>query len=64
MASATSDTVEFLPPPASMQVVVDIGAATHPGCVRSNNEDSFIVARACRSLETLQTNLPPGDIPI
>jgi protein phosphatase len=43
---------------------VDIGAATHQGCVRENNEDAFLVARACRTLETLQTNLPTGTIPV
>jgi protein phosphatase len=46
-----------------MQVAVDLGAATHPGLVRPNNEDSYLVARADRSLETLLTNLPLGEIP-
>ena len=32
-------------------------AKTHVGLVRSNNEDSYLVVRACRSLETLRTNL-------
>src|SRR5262245_28615689 len=64
MPSAESDTVIFQRPPASMQVVVNIGAATHPGCVRENNEDAFVVARACRTLEVLQTSLPPGVIPV
>ena len=47
----------------SMQVAVDLGAATHAGLVRPNNEDSFLVSRADRSLETLLTNLPLGEIP-
>jgi protein phosphatase len=46
-----------------MQVAVDLGAATHRGLVRENNEDSFLVARADRSLEMLLTNLPPGEVP-
>jgi serine/threonine protein phosphatase PrpC len=48
---------------ASMQVAVDLGAATHPGLVRPNNEDSYLVSRADRSLETLLTNLPAGEVP-
>jgi protein phosphatase len=46
-----------------MQVAVDLGAATHQGLVRENNEDSYLVARADRSLQTLLTNLPAGEIP-
>jgi PPM family protein phosphatase len=48
---------------ASMQVAVDLGAATHPGLVRPNNEDSYLVSRAHRSLETLLTNLSAGEVP-
>jgi serine/threonine protein phosphatase PrpC len=50
-------------PPHSMQVAVDLGAATHAGLVRPNNEDSYLVSRAERSLETLLTNLPAGSVP-
>ena len=49
--------------PASMQIAVDLGAATHPGLARPNNEDGYLVSRAHRSLETLLTNLPAGEIP-
>ena len=49
--------------PASMEVMVDLGAATHAGLVRPNNEDSYLVSRAERSLETLLTSLPAGNIP-
>jgi protein phosphatase len=49
--------------PDSMQVAVDLGAATHAGLVRPNNEDSYLVALAHRSLETLLTNLPAGKVP-
>lgn len=73
MASADSDTVDMpglpvaggsaRPQPASIQVSVDLGAATHAGLVRPNNEDSFLVSRADRSLETLLTNLPTKEVP-
>jgi len=46
-----------------MQVSVDLGAATHAGLVRANNEDSYLISRAERSLQALLTNLPAGDIP-
>ena len=58
-----SETVIIPVEPASMQVTVDLGAATHPGRIRTNNEDSYLVARAGRSFETLLTNLHPGEIP-
>ena len=42
---------------------VDVGALTHVGHVRTNNEDHFLVARATRALETMLTSLPAGDVP-
>ena len=36
---------------------VDLGALSHPGHVRENNEDSYLVMRFGRSLENLMTNL-------
>jgi len=36
---------------------VDLGAISHPGHVRENNEDSYLVMRFGRSLERLSTNL-------
>src|SRR5262249_46451007 len=44
-------------------VKVDLGALTHPGRVRPNNEDHFLAARFGRSLLTLRTNLPAGAVP-
>lgn len=71
--SIESDTVEYIEPPAlehgtrfwppTARVAVELGAATHLGKVRRNNEDSYLVARAERSLEVLFTNLPSGDVP-
>jgi protein phosphatase len=51
------------PPPPSAPVRVDLGALSHPGKVRPNNEDFYIVGRTARSLETLLTNLPAGEVP-
>jgi len=63
MSFNDSETVLIPAEPTTMQVTVDLGAATHPGRVRENNEDSYLVARASRSFETLMTNLGPGEIP-
>src|SRR5262249_24172064 len=35
-------------------------ALSHPGIVRSKNEDIYLVARFVRSLQTVHTNVPPG----
>jgi PPM family protein phosphatase len=47
----------------SASVWVDFGAQSHQGHVRANNEDHFLVARFERILETLLSNLSPGDVP-
>jgi protein phosphatase len=47
----------------SALVEVDLGALSDPGKVRPNNEDHFLVARFDRSMQTLLTNLPPGNVP-
>jgi PPM family protein phosphatase len=36
---------------------VDLGAVSHPGHVRENNEDSYLVMRFGRSLENVMTNV-------
>jgi protein phosphatase len=51
------------PRPASRLVEVDLAALSHPGKVRANNEDNFLVVRFGRFLETLLTSLPEGDVP-
>ena len=38
---------------------VDLGAISHQGHVRANNEDSYLVMRFGRSLENLLTNIDP-----
>src|SRR5262245_24698236 len=70
MSTADSDTVivntglQARSQPASVKVTVDCGAATHPGRVRHNNEDCYLIAGASRSLETVATNLKAGDTPL
>ena len=51
------------PEPYSALIRVDLAGRSHPGLVRGNNEDHFLVCRFGRFLETLQTNLPPDAVP-
>jgi protein phosphatase len=44
-------------------LTIEVAAASHPGRVRSNNEDHYLVARLGRSLELVATNLPDGELP-
>ena len=39
---------------------VDLGAISHQGHIRENNEDSYLVMRFGRSLENLMTNIDPA----
>src|SRR5688572_26343185 len=47
----------------SSLVHVDVGGLSHPGKVRARNEDHFLVTRVGRYLETVLSNLPPGEVP-
>jgi protein phosphatase len=58
--SRITDTADFLP---LADLRVDFGALSHPGKVRPNNEDHYLVARFDRTMKTLLTNLPEGQIP-
>jgi protein phosphatase len=49
--------------PFSSPIRVDVSALTHPGRVRTNNEDQFFVTKATRALDTMLTSLPAGDVP-
>src|SRR5262249_23228183 len=51
------------PRPWSSRVRVEIGALSHPGHVRPQNEDHFLTVCFGRSLATLQTNLAEGQVP-
>src|SRR5580765_4255825 len=44
-------------------VELELGALSHPGLARPNNEDCFLVARLDRGMKTLLTNVPPGSVP-
>ena len=51
------------PAGASSLVELDLAALSHPGKVRQHNEDHFLAARFDRSMRTLLTNLPEGEVP-
>ena len=42
----------------SSHVLVDLAGLSHPGRVRENNEDHFLISRMGRFLEVEQTNIP------
>src|SRR5438309_2133295 len=72
MTSNPADTQEFEAPappgrrppgPLSSLVQIDVAGLSHPGKVRPNNEDHFLVVRFGRFLEPLATNLPAGQVP-
>jgi len=44
-------------------IKVDMGALSHVGKVRKNNEDHYLVARLGRVIEPLFSNLPDEDLP-
>jgi PPM family protein phosphatase len=46
----------------SALIQVDVSALSHTGHHRDNNEDHFLVSKASRSLQTITTSLPDGDI--
>jgi serine/threonine protein phosphatase PrpC len=49
--------------PESTTVRADFGAVSHPGKVRNQNEDHFLVFRLGRNQETLLTNIPADQLP-
>ena len=51
------------PKPFSSLVRIDFGALSHVGKVRTNNEDHFRIARTSRTMQTVLSNLPPGEVP-
>lgn len=48
---------------ASSAVEVDLAGLTHPGSVRENNEDHFLIARFDRAMRLIATNVPDGQVP-
>jgi PPM family protein phosphatase len=59
----TRSTASVSTEPASSLVRLEVSALSHTGHHRANNEDHFLVAKASRSLQTLTTSLPDGDVP-
>jgi protein phosphatase len=51
------------PAGASCQVRVDLGALSHPGKVRPNNEDHYLVVELDRAMRVLLSNLPADLVP-
>jgi protein phosphatase len=51
------------PHTVSASVRIDAGALSHPGKVRPNNEDHYLVLRYGRTITTWLTNLPDGQVP-
>jgi protein phosphatase len=51
------------PEPYSARVGVDLAGRSHPGKVRPNNEDHFLISRFGRFLEAVDTNLPADAVP-
>jgi serine/threonine protein phosphatase PrpC len=58
-----AETIEPLPRPYAAPLQIDAAGLSDPGKLRSNNQDHFLVARVGRSLDTLMTSLPDGEIP-
>ena len=58
-------TILILPagPRRPVSTRVEFGGVTHPGKVRPNNEDQYLIARLCKSVQVLDTSLPPEDDP-
>jgi protein phosphatase len=52
-----------LPAPYSSLVAVDFGGATHPGKVRSHNEDAYLVFSTGRSWQRVITSMPEAELP-
>jgi PPM family protein phosphatase len=50
-------------PSLSSRIRVDVSGLSHTGHHRANNEDHFFVAKAARTLQTISTSLPAGDVP-
>jgi len=59
---AQTDALEIRRPVPSARVQVDVKGLSHPGKVRPTNEDHFLIARCDRTMQLLETNLPPGEV--
>ena len=70
--ASDADTQEFklalspespTPKPLSRTLRVDVAGLSHPGKVRPNNEDHFLVVHFGRFMESVASNLPSGLVP-
>jgi PPM family protein phosphatase len=51
-------------PPAPANIRIEFAGRTHIGKVRPTNQDRYLIARLCKSVEVLEANLPPEqDLP-
>ena len=70
-AISTTETFQFIgirpagesPDRSRAPIRVEFAATSHPGKVRSNNEDHFLVTRMGRTFESVSTNMPDGALP-
>ncbi len=53
----------YFEPEPQATVRAEFGARTHPGRVRANNEDNYIVVRRRRVRDVIQTSLGPETLP-
>ncbi len=67
LSLSTTETFEFIgirpAGQARPSIRVEFAATSHPGKVRSNNEDHFLVTRMGRTFEAVSTNMPDGALP-
>jgi protein phosphatase len=54
---------EDLPALIGPLLEAEVGAKSHPGRMRENNEDHYLIGRLARSLEIRASNLPAGHLP-
>jgi PPM family protein phosphatase len=60
----TSRLVDAIPAETLSSLIrIDVSALSHTGHRRTNNEDHYLVVRLGRTLETVSTSLPAGDLP-
>jgi len=58
--STRVDDTQLIPAPGSPRVRVACGAQSHPGKVRANNEDHYLVAKLAKSMQIKLTSLEQG----
>jgi protein phosphatase len=48
--------------PPAVTVQVEFGALSHPGKVRTHNEDHYVILKLSRNMQPLYTNVPENDL--